>query len=287
MKITLLGTGLMGYPMTLRLIEEGHQVAVYNRTLEKAKPLSARGVRVMESPEDAIAYGEWIVLMLTDVWAIEEVLSPQEDRLLSGKTVIQMGTIAPSESVSLCKQVTTHGGVYVECPVLGSRAEAASGRLILMFGGTETEFERCAPVLKAFGPQPRYIGEVGKAAAVKLALNQLIAAHAVGFSLSLGLVEKNGVSLDVFMGILKESALFAPMVEKKLSNWRNRNYDNPNFPAKHLLKDVELIIKEAKVQGCATDVIDGIRHLLDQVVEQGLGDQDYSAVFNIVNRIKL
>lgn len=285
MNIAFLGTGLMGYPMVERLLEAGHTVTVYNRTAEKAKPLERKGAKVLGAAQGAIDQSDCIILMLSDVWAIEEVLSPQDNEDLADKTVIQMGTIAPSESLSVHTQVTRHGGEYLECPVLGSRREAAHGELILMVGSTMKQFEEWRKLLEAFGPDPRHIGEVGKAAALKLALNQLIASHAAGFSLSLGIVEKNEISEEIFMSILKKSALFAPMFEKKLPNWRERNYANPNFPVKHLLKDVELILKEAEGKGLSTDVIEGIRKILEKTIENGLGDQDYSAIYEEINKI--
>jgi 3-hydroxyisobutyrate dehydrogenase len=284
MKITVLGTGLMGFPMAERLMMAGHEVTVYNRTMAKARPLKKKGARVMAAARDAVDQSGCIILTLTDVWAVEEVLSPQENRLLSGKTVIQMGTIAPSESLSLHGQVTRHGGHYLECPVLGSRKEAKEGGLILMAGGAEALFQEWKKVLRIFG-RPRYIGEVGKAAALKLALNQLIASHAAAFSLSLGIVEKNKIDTDIFVDILKRGALYAPMFEKKLPHWRWRDYDDTNFPVKHLLKDVELIMREAKEKRLSTDVVKGVYNVLDKALAKGLGDKDYSAVFNVINNI--
>ena len=73
--------------------------------------------------------------------------------------------------------------------------------------------------------------------------------------MSLGLVEKSGIDVDVFMSILSDSALFAPMYSKKLPNWLKRDYANPNFPLKHLLKDVELIVREAKGKKLNTAII--------------------------------
>ncbi|OGX36947.1 MAG: hydroxyacid dehydrogenase [Omnitrophica WOR_2 bacterium RIFCSPHIGHO2_02_FULL_52_10] len=281
----MLGTGLMGYPMAERLLAAKHAVCVYNRTRAKAGPLAQKGATVASSAKEAVESAACVILMLADIKAIEKVLFGEEKINLAGKTVIQMGTIAPRESIALAQRVIKGGGEYLECPVLGSRGEAAKGGLILMVGSTKKQFRAWQGFLKVFGPQPLYIGEVGKAAAMKLALNQLIASHAAGFSLSLGIVEKSGVAVETFMNVLNKSPLCAKMFEKKLGNWLGRKYDNPNFPVKHLLKDVGLIIREAKALGLSTDVIEGIDRVLQKTVDKGLGEKDYSALFNAVNNI--
>jgi 3-hydroxyisobutyrate dehydrogenase len=238
---------------------------------------------VAATVHEAVDRAECIILMLADIKAIEDVLFGENNIDLDEKTIIQMGTISPLESIALAQQVIICRGEYLECPVLGSRVESSEGNLILRVGSTKKQFEDCLGLLKVFGPQPRYIGEVGKAAALKLAVNQLIASHAVGFSLSLGIIQKNDVSIDMFMDILRNSTLCAKMFDKKLPNWIGRNYDHPNFPVKHLLKDVDLILKESKEHGLSTEVIEGIQAVLIKTMDRGLGDKDYSALYNIIN----
>lgn len=283
MRVALLGTGLMGYPMAERLLKGGHELTVFNRTAAKAEGLKTQGAKIADSSAEAIAAGECVIFMLSDAAAIEDVLTQAADVDFSGKTVIQMSTIAPSESLEFQKRIEALGGEYFECPVLGSRGESAKGELILMVGSTEEQFSQWQEFLKVFGPHPRRIGGVGQAAALKLALNQLIASHAVGFSLSLAYVQQSGVKVEDFMDILKGSFLFAPMFERKLPKWLSRDFSNPNFPAKHMLKDVELILKDAKAKGLATDVLEAARDLIKRAKDQNLGDLDYSVVYEMIH----
>lgn len=285
MDIAFLGTGLLGYPMARRLLEQGHHLNVYNRTPQKASGLAEHGAGLFFSPAEAVRKSDCVITVLSDRRANDEVLFADSKLSYKDKTVIQMGTIAPEESVELQKKIYKRGGEYIECPVLGSRREAAAGTLILMVGATPEKFANWQSFLKSFGPDPRYVGGVGKAAALKLALNHLIAAHAVSFPLSLGLVEKSGIDTALFMGILKESALFAPMFERKLPKWLARDYAGANFPAKHLLKDVELVLQEARKHNLAPDHLQALQGLLRKTVEKGMGEQDYSAVLEIINPV--
>lgn len=124
---------------------------------------------------------------------------------------------------------------------------------------------------------------MGKASALKLALNQLIASLTASFSLSLGLVLHAGVDPDIFMRVLRNSALYAPTFDKKLDNMKNRNFIPPNFPVKHLLKDVDLILNSSSKAGLNTAQLEGARKILVDAIEKGLKEEDYSALYNAVN----
>jgi 3-hydroxyisobutyrate dehydrogenase len=286
MTIALLGTGLLGLAVAERLQSVGHTVTVYNRTTTKALPLQACGITVVTRPERAMDQADCVILMLANAAAIRAVLlTPASSAVLRGKTVIQMGTIAQEESLALQAEIERVGGSYCEAPVLGSLAEAKAGTLFVMVGGTEGQFVQWGPLFRSLSREPRLAGPVGKAASLKLALNQLIAAEIWAFALSLGLVQRTGVPVDTFMAILRESALFAPVFEKKLPRLLTRDYQHPNFSTRHLLKDVELFLREASGYALTTSSLEGIRPVLERTIVQGLGDSDYSAIFEVVNPI--
>ncbi len=284
MDIAFLGTGLMGQPLATRLLHRAYKVAVYNRNAEKARPLQALGASVHDSPRDAVAAGDWVIMMLSDAAAIHEtLLSPAVRPLLEGRRVLNMGTISPAQARDIGGQVVRAGGQFMECPVLGSIPEAKHGTLILMFGGTAGQFREALPMLQTFGPMPLHMGEVGQASTVKLAMNQLIASLTTAFSLSLALVQTEGVDVDKFMTVVRESALYAPTYDKKLPRMLERRFDEPNFPLKHLLKDVRLIKESAEADGLNTGVLASLEALLKTAVEQGLGDLDYAALYNSIH----
>lgn len=286
MTIALLGAGLLGRAIAERLQSVGHTVTVYNRTTTKALPLQACGITVVTRPDQAMIQADCVVLMLADAAAIRAVLlTPASLAALRGKTVIQMGTINQEESLALQVEIERVGGSYCEAPVLGSLAEAQTGTFIVMVGGNERQFIQWGPLFRSLSREPRLVGPVGKAASLKLALNQLIAAEISAFALSLGLVQRTGIAVDTFMAVLRESALFAPAFEKKLPRLLTRDYQHPNFSARHLLKDVELFLKEASGYELTTSSLEGIKPVLQRTIAQGLGDSDYSAIFEVINPI--
>lgn len=285
MKIGFIGTGLMGLPMAERVLTANLPLMAYNRTAEKLEPLQQAGAEIAPSPEALLREVDCVVLMVTNADAIRAMVLSEPSRVeLAGKTVIQMGTIAPAESRALSQEVIAASGAYLEAPVLGSIPEAKAGNLIVMVGSTPAQFEQWQPVLCCFGPEPLRVGEVGTAAAIKLALNQLIGSLTSGFATSLGFVQQQGADVDVFMQILRGSALYAPTFDKKLSRMLERNYANPNFPTKHLLKDTNLFLQEAEASGLNSAIPKAVQGILQQAMELGLAEDDYCALFSAVDQ---
>lgn len=283
MQITILGGGLMGQAIAERLLSEQQNVTVFNRGLDKIRSLTKRGADITDDAEQAVTHAEIILLLLSDAAAIESVLATISADMLSGKLIIQMGTISPEQSQNIADRCRLQHANYLECPVLGSLPEARSGTLILMAGGQQGDFEAALPVFKLLGKQPHFIGEVGQGAAMKLAMNQLIAGLTASFSLSLALVESQGINSDQFMSLLRDSALYAPTFDKKLERMRERDFTNPNFPTKHLAKDSRLFLEVAEQLRLDTSGLEGVIKLLDKTVSMGLDNTDYAAIYAAVS----
>ena len=274
----------MGQPMALKLLAGSYEVIAYNRTKSKLEPIGAAGGAIANSATEVIQQADCIILMLTDAAAIEAwVLSDFATENLKGKAILQMGTIASTESKTIRDRIVEAGGEYLEAPVLGSIPQVKAGELLVMVGSTEAQFAKYGELLKQYSPEPMYIGEVGTAAAMKLALNQLIPSLISSFSLSLSLVRHLGVDEEKFMSVLRQSAIYAPTFDKKLPRMRDRDFSNPNFPTKHLLKDTDLIIKQAAELGLNTSHIEGVRQVISKALDMGLDDLDYSSIYSAID----
>ena len=279
MDIGIIGIGLMGHAFVERFLSQGFTVRVFNRTQDNIKALADNGVIVCATADELMRLSSTIILMLSDADAINNLLQLNKQDNLQGKTILQMATISPTQSKDIGEVVSSCGGRYLEAPVLGSIPEAKAGTLIIMAGGSKTVFETALPTLQVLGAAPRYIGETGSAAALKLSMNQLIAALTAGFSLSLGYAIKNGVDTDVFMDTVRESALYAKTYDKKLQKYLERDFGTANFSTRHLLKDIRLFIDDAKAAGLNTDALEGIERITKLTVENGMELMDYSSIY--------
>jgi len=287
MDVAVLGTGLLGRAVAERVHAMGHNLSAYNRSVEKTLPLRRLGIRIAPTAEGAISGAKAVLLLLSDAAAIRALLFDQATRrAVTGRTIIQMGTIGPSESRSIQQEVEDLGGRYLETPVLGSMAEAKAGTLLIMVGADAEYFAEWEPFLSGLGSVVRLIGPVGTAALLKLALNQLIAAETAAFALSLGLIRREGIEVETFMALLRQSALYASTFDKKLPRLLERNYEQPNFSVRHLLKDVDLILRETETRRLASGGLQGVRSLLTDTIDLGLGTVDYSALYERIDPAK-
>jgi len=283
MKVGFLGTGLMGNPMAKRILTEtDHQLTVYNRTISKTENLEAAGAKVEAEAKDVIANNDVLISMLTAYPQTEEVYF-SDDIDFTGKTIIQMGTITPDENVKLADKFESLGAEYLEAPVLASIPQASEGELFILVGGKKDLAEKFDSLLAVMGHEIIYFGEVGKASAAKLALNQLIVTLTSAFSMSLGYLREKEVDVEKFMGILRSSALYAPTFDKKLDKMLTRDFTNPNFPVKHLVKDVDLITAQFGESGLDVSILNGIQQILKRSMDTGDADMDYSALYNSIH----
>ena len=285
MDIGIIGIGLMGHAFVERFLSQGFKVRIFNRSPEKVRDLADKGALVCPSADELIERSDIIILMLSDADAINDILQLEtlDSSGLKSKTILQMATISPSQSRHIAESVSSCGGRYLEAPVLGSIPEARTGTLIIMAGGSSEVYETVLPVLNVLGSAPRYIGKTGAAAALKLAMNQLIASLTAGFSLSLGYALKNGVDTDLFMDTVRESALYAKTYDKKLDKYLSRDFGAANFSTRHLLKDIRLFIEDAKATGLNTDALQGIERITSKTVDSGMALLDYSSIYQVIN----
>ncbi len=283
MKYAVIGAGLMGGAIAQKLFENENEVIAYNRTREKLTPLVKKGIIIAKSPFEAVEKSDVVILMLADAKAINSIMVNQEVlSKIKGRVVVQMGTILPDESLEFQKIFTEAGAEYFEAPVLGSIPQILNESLIVLFGGEKEQFEKYKHLFNSFSKDIYYIGEIGKAAAIKLAFNNLIASLIPAFSLSLGIVKRTNIDLNIFMEILRKSALYAPTFDSKLPLIMNEDFSKSNFPTKHLLKDGRLIEQFGNKLNLNTKIINALNSVIEEAINSGFAEADYSSVYKAI-----
>ncbi|WP_181701605.1 NAD(P)-dependent oxidoreductase [Chthonobacter albigriseus] len=179
-RIAFLGTGLMGDPMSRRLLKAGYPLAAWNRTRDKAEALAAAGAAVADSPADAVRDADVVITMLTRGDTVADVLFAQgaAAAMRPGTVVIDMSSIRPDEARDHADRLKAMGIDHLDAPVSGGTVGAAEGTLSIMAGGDPDLFERLRPVFTAMG-RPTLIGPSGSGQIAKLA-NQAIVATTIG-----------------------------------------------------------------------------------------------------------
>ncbi len=181
-RIAVLGTGLMGAPMAVRLAGAGFAVTAWNRTGDKAAPLRKHGVTVAPSAVAAVADAEIVLTMLADGPTVDLVLFGSEHdaaaHIPAGALLLDMSSIPPATARDHAGRLKAGGVGYVDAPVSGGVVGAEAGTLAIMAGGTAEDFARAAEVFGALG-RAVHVGPAGAGQVAKLC-NQLIVGITIG-----------------------------------------------------------------------------------------------------------
>ena len=280
-RIAFCGLGSMGAPMAGRLLDAGHDVAVWNRTPGRAAPLVERGAHEALSPADAAARAELLVTMVADPTALDEVVFGPEGLaagVSAGATLVEMSTVGPEVVRSMAERLPV-GVDVIDAPVLGSVPRATEGTLKIFVGGDAAVVGRCLPVLEAMGT-PRHLGPLGSGAAMKLVANSTLGALMCGLAEALALADALGLEEGAVLDLLADSPIGVTTRSKRAL------IETGEYPANFKLglaaKDLRLVTASAEDAGLELKLAPGARAWLEQADAAGLGDLDYSAVIAAV-----
>ena len=279
MKIALLGTGLMGFPMARRLCEAGHDVQVWNRTRAKAEPLAAHGATVHDRPAAAVRDAEIVVGMLENGPVVEDVLFRQgaAEAMRPGTLYVDTASMQPREARDHAARLAEHGVGHLDAPVSGGTLGAEGGTLVIMAGGNAEDFARALPVLKVFG-RATHVGPHGAGDLTKLA-NQMIVGITIGaVAEALLLCAKGGADMakvrEAITGGFADSRILQVhgqrMVERDFA---------PRARIAIQLKDLHNALATAQEIGFEAPVTQLFARLYAEAAEHGLQDLDHSGLF--------
>jgi len=202
-----LGLGAIGRPMAAHLARPPFELAVWNRTAERARSFAAEtGARHADTAADAVRGAEVVVLCLPTSREVEALLDEVRPALASGALVVDCTSGDPATSRRVAASLAAVGVRFVDAPVSGGTTGAEAGTLTVMVGGAAGDLERARPVLEAFGRRIVHCGDVGAGDAVKAVNNALLAVHLWSTAEGLAALAKSGVDPAVALDVVNASS---------------------------------------------------------------------------------
>ena len=277
-RVAWIGLGAMGSRMARRLLDAGHDLAVWNRTPARAEPLVAAGARAAATPADAVRDRDVVMLMLADPAAVRAVTEGPEGiaaAIRPGTTVIEMSTVGPSD-VARLRGALADGVNLLDAPVLGSVSEAESGTLKIFVGGDGGTVAAQTSLLSVLGDRILHVGPSGSGAAAKLVANSTLLGilGLLGEALTLG--TGLGLSRDAVWQVLATTPLAAqaerrrPVVESDTAPKR--------FALSLAHKDADLIVTAADEAGVDVRLARAVQTWFADADAAGMGSADYSTI---------
>jgi 2-hydroxy-3-oxopropionate reductase len=289
LKIAVLGIGLMGLPMSRRLMAAGHPLTVWNRSPEKAAPLVAEGAQLAPSPRAAVQDADLVITMLTDGEAVAQVLFDEAlpsaaSGLKTGTLVVDMSSILPAQAQAHAERLHTLGCAALDAPVSGGTLGAEAGTLAIMAGGDEAAFEQARPVLEVLG-RPVHVGPAGSGQLCKLA-NQMIVGITIGaVAEALLLAERGGAHPAKVREALRGGFAESRILEVHGLRMVEHDFAKRGSLAVQL-KDLRNAMHTAGELGFSAPITEHLTGLYRQAFDHGLGEQDQSALFQHLHALQ-
>jgi 3-hydroxyisobutyrate dehydrogenase len=276
--VAVLGTGIMGAGMARSLLREGHEVTVWNRSTEKAKPLAGDGARVAESAADAVAGADVVITMLFDTDAVAETIEPVLPRFRDGAVWVQTSTVGIEGTDRLAALARDAGVDYLDVPMLGTKAPAENGQLVVLASGPSSLRDTVQEVFDAIGSRTQWVSEsIGDASRLKLAINAWIGVMVNGIAQSVALARGLGLDPQQFLDAVDGGAVNAPYVQLKGKAMIDGDY-SPSFELDGVIKDTDLITAALREAGVDTTLATAVRDRLAAASSTGHGEEDMAAV---------
>jgi 3-hydroxyisobutyrate dehydrogenase len=293
-KIGICGAGKMGSEITKRLIDCNQDITVWNRTQSKALLLIEHGAKVASNISELIMSSDIIISIMGDDIALDYVYSSIDGFInnnLSNKIIIELSTTSVEKIQSLQQIVTKLNGEFIECPVGGSTKPARDGNLLGLVGGNKKTFDKVEYVLKFICRRYEHLGEVGKGASMKLAVNLPLMVYWQALGEAISIATNSGIKFDKALDIMMDSSGAAKVAHLKLNSiiqaMNNETNLSSTFNVSSSLKDMKLMIEEGKKNGNDLHVINSAMSYVEEAVNSGWSEYDASLLSVYINKKNL
>ncbi|KAA8543607.1 hypothetical protein F0562_021647 [Nyssa sinensis] len=283
-EVGFLGLGIMGKAMAMNLLRHGFKVTVWNRTLSRCDELVEHGASVAKTPAAVVKKCKYTIAMLSDPSAALSVVFDKDgvlEEICSGKGYIDMSTVDADTSSKISEAITSKGGSFLEAPVSGSKKPAEDGQLVILAAGEKALYEEAIPAFDVMGKKSFFLGQVGNGAKMKLVVNMIMGSMLNAFSEGLVLADRSGLNPQTLLDVLDLGGIANPMFRMKGPTMIQNSY-SPAFPLKHQQKDMRLALALGDENAVSMPVAAAANEAFKKARSMGLGDLDFSAVFEAV-----
>ena len=285
MKLGYIGIGLMGQPMTLRLLAAGHDVHVWNRSRDKLAAVVKKGARAADSPAAVARAAEIVMMCVTDQHAVEEVLFGKDGvagGAKPGLVLVDFSSIAPASAREFAAKLETRGIGLVDAPVSGGVAGAEKGTLAIMAGGKSEHVERVRPVVMHLAQRFTRMGDSGAGQTTKLC-NQIIVGSLIAvIAEAVRLAEAAGVDAKMLPEALKGGFADSAPLQVFGARMAARTFEPSLGAVSIMLKDLENAAAVAKEKTVPLPMARTAAELYRLLTAQGKAEKEISTIIELL-----
>ena len=287
MKVAFLGMGVMGFPMAGHLVKAGHEVTVYNRTAAKAEQWVAKhGGHARPSPAEAAAGAEIVFACVGNDDDLRQVTIGAEgafDGMAKEALFVDHTTASADVARELAEQARAKGLAFLDAPVSGGQAGAENGKLTVMVGGEEAEFDRAKPVIESYARACVLLGPVGSGQLTKMVNQICIAGLVQALSEGINFAQKAGLDVAKVVEVISKGAAQSWQMENRAPTMADGKFEF-GFAVDWMRKDLGICLDEAARNGARLPVTALVDQFYAQVQARGGQRWDTSSLVDLLQK---
>ncbi|MFL5294832.1 MAG: NAD(P)-dependent oxidoreductase [Phenylobacterium sp.] len=254
MKVAFAGLGVMGFPMAGHLARAGHEMAVFNRSPEKAQRWAAEfGGRAAPTAAEAAGGAEVLVLCVGNDEDVRQVVCEALAAMAAGGVVVDHTTTSAVVAREMAELAAKDGRGFVDAPVSGGQAGAESGQLTIMCGGAPEAFAKVEPVIGTYAKATRLMGGPGAGQLTKMVNQICIAGVVQGLAEGLHFAKRAGLDPQAVYEAISKGAAQSWQMDNRWKTMSEGRFDF-GFAVDWMRKDLGLVLDEAGRNGAALDM---------------------------------
>jgi 3-hydroxyisobutyrate dehydrogenase len=285
MKVSLIGTGLMGSAVTEALLKAGYQVTIFNRTRTKTEPLNKLGAVVVDSAAKALLAADHIIMVLFDAASTREVLMSDDARAaLKGRALINIAATTPDEIIALSREVSKLGGNLADMVVVGYPDHVRKGNTGYLISSDPPQADVWCKIFGDLSPSVHHIGAVGNASKAEMALWLPYMFTTIAAAYALGAFEKLGLPVGIVRSLLTDNPVIRVAgADRSVDQMSGRSYGSKMWTIDNFVGSCDMIIDFARSLGMPTEVFSDVKAIYAETSKRGFGAEDVTAIYEVIN----
>jgi len=281
-----IGIGLMGKPLTLRLLDSGFKVNVWNRSKDKLKPVVDEGAIAFNSIAELVNASDIVILCLANSEVVESIVT--SEILNSGaadKLLIDLSSIHPETTKQLAAQLKQRCNInWVDAPVSGGTLGAEEGTLAIMAGGSETHISIAREVLKPLYKQLTHMGDVGSGQVTKICNQMIVSCNVMVIAEMMALAKSSGVDAEKIPQALAGGFADSKPLHIVGPEMATETFEPIKWRVQTLLKDLNMAVDLSTQQNNAIPMSGLAAQLMQLHGNQGFLEQNPSTLVQLFNK---
>ncbi len=285
MNVTFIGLGIMGSRMAKNLLKNEVKLTVFNRSDDPVKELKGLGAIGATSYKRAVKDANVVFTMLSTPEVVKQIVIGEDgfiSEMKENSIWVDCSTVNPSFSLKANDIAEENKVRFIDAPVAGTKPTAEKAELVFFTGGSKGNLEEIEPLLKFMGNKVIHVGGTGKGSSFKMLVNALLAQSMLIFSETLLFGEKMGLSKDFLLNTLPNLVVSAPFTKAKAEMIRANDFE-VQFPLEWMHKDLHLVALTAYENNQPLYLANLAKELYGNAKKNGLGREDFSAVYKFLS----